>query len=288
MLNCSDLLTTPQTHRVMHSDRYINSNIGPFLLHSPSQHQTKHHVSRQLRSPPRRDLRPPCPLHAPRPLLLNPQPQLPRPARPHRRPFLLQRPRRPHQRHLYGISRDWLVTAQETWASPSFFSWRAHERRQNAFPQFKINITVPSDGEPFELHFAALFSTNKSAVPITLLHGWPGSWSEFAGVLDLLAKKYTAETLPYHVVVPSIPDYGLSTRPGETTGGKEVTMERASEALNELMKALGFKRYVAQGGDVGSFLAQTMCRLFEECRAFHCEFCHCNLIREIDRVTGWF
>jgi microsomal epoxide hydrolase len=49
-------------------------------------------------------------------------------------------------------------------------------------------------------------------------------------------------------------------------------MEGASEALNELMVALGFDAYVVQGGDVGSFLSQTICGLFEECKAFHCEF----------------
>ena len=172
----------------------------------------------------------------------------------------------------FGISRDWLITAQEIWTDPKLFSWRAHEKHQNRFPQWKINITVPSDQEVFQLHFAAFFSKKKSAIPITLLHGWPGSWSEFAEVLELLATKYTPETLPYHVIVPSIPDYGLSTRPQEIMGAGEVTMESASEALNELMKALGFKRYVAQGGDVGSFLAQTMCGLFAECRAFHCGY----------------
>jgi len=131
-------------------------------------------------------------------------------------------------------------------------------------------VTTPSDGQLFTLHFTALFSLSPSAIPITLLHGWPGSWLEFAPVLDLLAEKYTPSTLPYHVIVPSIPDYGLSTRADEDT--KELTMEGAAEALNGLMIALGFEGgYVAQGGDVGSFLAQTMCGLFGECKAFHCE-----------------
>jgi len=169
----------------------------------------------------------------------------------------------------FGVSRDWLANAQQTWTTD--FSWREHEEYHNKFPNFKINVTVPSDGQVFELHFAALFSKNASAIPITFLHGWPGSWLEFGGVLDLLAEKHTPETLPYHVVVPSIPDYGLSTRAEEDT--KELTMEGASEALNSLMVALGFDAYVAQGGDVGSFLSQTMCGLFDECKAFHCEFC---------------
>ncbi|KAK0611984.1 Alpha/Beta hydrolase protein [Immersiella caudata] len=166
---------------------------------------------------------------------------------------------------IFGVSRDWLASAQRAWSTT--FSWREHEKYHNKFPNFRINVTVPSDGQVFDLHFAALFSKNESAVPITFLHGWPGSWLEFAGVLELLADKYTPETLPYHVVVPSIPDYGLSTRSEELT--KELTMEGASEALNELMVALGFDAYVVQGGDVGSFLSQTICGLFDECKAFH-------------------
>ncbi|KAK5656640.1 hypothetical protein OQA88_4620 [Cercophora sp. LCS_1] len=165
----------------------------------------------------------------------------------------------------FGVSREWLADAKETWTTD--FSWATQQAYHNKFPNFRINVTVPSDGQVFDLHFAALFSQNASAIPITLLHGWPGSWFEFAEVLDLLAAKHTPSTLPYHVIVPSLPDYGLSTRSDEDTS--ELTMEGASEALNELMKALGFDAYVAQGGDVGSFLAQTMCGLFLECKAFH-------------------
>ena len=169
----------------------------------------------------------------------------------------------------FGISRNWLEAAQDAWVADDQFSWRAHEEHFNSFPGFKVNVTTPSDGQLFELHFAALFSKKQSAVPITFLHGWPGSWLEFVPMLDLLVSKYTPETLPYHIVVPSIPDYGLSIRPNED---RELTMEAAAEAMNELMVALGFDAYVAQGGDVGSFLAQTMCGVYNECKAFHRKF----------------
>jgi microsomal epoxide hydrolase len=89
-----------------------------------------------------------------------------------------------------------------------------------------------------------------------------------AGVMDLLVEKYTPETLPYHVVVPSIPDYGLSKRRNED---RELTLDAASEAANQLMVDLGFDAYVAQGGDVGALLAQGMCGVYTECKAFHRE-----------------
>ncbi|KAK3331676.1 Alpha/Beta hydrolase protein [Cercophora scortea] len=171
----------------------------------------------------------------------------------------------------YGISLDWLLDAQQTWAdtSHSGFNWRAHEAHYNRIPQYKINITTPSDGQIFELHFAALFSTRPDAVPAIFMHGWPGAWLEFVPMLDLLAGKYTADTLPYHVIVPSIPDFGLSSR---VRVEKELTLPVAAEAMNELMRALGFGGYVAQGGDVGYALAQYMCGVFEECKAFHVNF----------------
>ncbi|KAK4182769.1 putative epoxide hydrolase [Podospora australis] len=164
----------------------------------------------------------------------------------------------------FGVSREWLADAQASWLDD--FDWRQHEERHNSVPNFKINITTPSDGQLFDIHFAALFSKKADATPILLMHGWPGTWMEFLPMMELLGEKYTPETLPYNVIVPSIPDYGLSTRRNED---RELTMEVAAEAMNELMVQLGFNAYVAQGGDVGSFLAQHLSGSHEECKAFH-------------------
>ena len=165
----------------------------------------------------------------------------------------------------FGLSRDWLVHAQDVWVND--FDWRAHERRFNALPNYKVNVTAAD--QLFELHFAALFSARPDAVPVILMHGWPGSWLEFVPVLERLAAKYTPDTLPYHVIVPSIPDYGLSSRPRHGLE-RELTLPAASAAMNALMVALGFDAYVAQGGDVGYALAQFMCGAFDECKAYHC------------------
>ncbi|KAH6856395.1 Alpha/Beta hydrolase protein [Chaetomium sp. MPI-CAGE-AT-0009] len=179
----------------------------------------------------------------------------------------------------FGISRDWLVDAQDAWTSGEY-SWRAEEKRLNRFPHFRINVTTTTSGpdgnsgdngaqnETFDLHFAALFSRNASATPLVMMHGWPGSWIEFGAVLDLLAARYTPDTLPYHVVVPSLPDYGLSTRRGELR--QPLTMHGAAGAIDGLMGALGFGAgYVVQGGDVGAILGQVLCAKFEACKALH-------------------
>ena len=91
---------------------------------------------------------------------------------------------------------------------------------------------------------------------------------DFVPVLELLTAKYGPETLPYHIIAPSIPDYGLSTRSRLTE--QELDFHAASEALNELMKALGFDAYIAQGGDVGSGLTAALGATHDECKAVHC------------------
>jgi microsomal epoxide hydrolase len=166
-----------------------------------------------------------------------------------------------------GISRDWLANAAEAWVHD--FDWRALETRWNALPQFTVSVTVPSDGQVFDLHFGALFSRRSDAVPVILSHGWPSSWLDYAPLLELLAAKYTPETLPYHVVTPSIPDYGLSTR--SRVVETEVNFYAAAEALNELMKTLGFTAYIAQGGDVGSAVTAALGASYDECKAVLCK-----------------
>jgi len=86
-------------------------------------------------------------------------------------------------------------------------------------------------------------------------------------MFELLTAKYTPETLPYHIITPSIPDYGLSTRSNLTT--TELNFQKAAEALNELMKALGFDAYIAQGGDVGSGITAAIGAGHDECKAVH-------------------
>lgn len=66
----------------------------------------------------------------------------------------------------YGVTSDWLTTMREKWLND--YDWRVTEARINSFPQFTTRI------EGISLHFAALFSEKRDAVPVILLHGWPG------------------------------------------------------------------------------------------------------------------
>ncbi|KAH6635127.1 Alpha/Beta hydrolase protein [Chaetomium sp. MPI-SDFR-AT-0129] len=183
-----------------------------------------------------------------------------------------------------GVSRDWLVNARDVWAgrgsnngSEGGYSWEEEQKKLNRYPQFMADVNVEhntgekTEKETFHLHFAALFSRSPTATPILLLHGWPGAWFEFAPALDRLAAQYTPETLPYHVIVPSLPDFGFSTRDGVTE--RELSRELAAAALDGLMKGLGLgDGYVVQGGDLGAIIGPLVAAQFEGCKALHVNF----------------
>lgn len=115
------------------------------------------------------------------------------------------------------------------------YDWRPVEARLNALPNYLATI----DG--LDIHFLHIRSTNPAARPLILTHGWPGSVLEFLDVIEPLAADY-------HLVVPSLPGYGFSSKPTEA----KWSVEHIGAAWNALMQALGYDRYFAQGGDWGS------------------------------------
>ncbi|KAF4903725.1 putative epoxide hydrolase [Colletotrichum fructicola] len=166
----------------------------------------------------------------------------------------------------FGLSRRWMIEARDEWLE---FNFHQFENDINLFPNFRIPIEDPDHGT-VSIHFVGLFSKKHDAVPIIFMHGWPGSFLEFRPMLRLLTQRFTPETLPYHIIVPSIPGYGLSSS-GNLEN--ELTLDQAPRLMHQLMMELGFGTgYVAQGGDVGSNLAGQMSARFEECKAYHLNF----------------
>ena len=162
----------------------------------------------------------------------------------------------------YGISRQWLKDAKEAWLG---FDWRGQESYLNSVPNFKLTLDHPECGTT-TLHFAALFSSRKDALPVLFMHSWPGAFFEYLPTMHILAQRYTPEDLPYHIIVPSLPGFGPSTAPLAV----ELTYNHTAELLHRLMMDLGFETgYVAQGGDVGSSLARIMAARFAECKAIY-------------------
>jgi pimeloyl-ACP methyl ester carboxylesterase len=147
-----------------------------------------------------------------------------------------------------------LATIQELaryWTTD--YDWRRFEAELNALPQFKTEI----DGE--NIHFIHVRSRHENALPLIISHGWPGSVIEMLGVIgpltDPTAHGGRAEEA-FHLVVPSLPGYGFTSEPTEI--GWNVG--RIAHAWAELMRRLGYSRFVAQGGDVGAAVTDNMGR----------------------------
>jgi pimeloyl-ACP methyl ester carboxylesterase len=147
-----------------------------------------------------------------------------------------------------------LATLQELaryWTTD--YDWRKAEAKLNALPQFTTEI----DG--VAIHFIHVKSAHENALPLIMTHGWPGSVIELLDTVgpltDPTAHGGAAEDA-FHLVLPSLPGYGFSGEPavlGWDAG-------RTARAWAELMRRLGYARYVAQGGDVGALVTDLMGR----------------------------
>ncbi|GGD79074.1 epoxide hydrolase family protein [Paenibacillus nasutitermitis] len=152
----------------------------------------------------------------------------------------------------YGAPLSFVKEMAEYWRTS--FDWRKQEERLNELPQ----CTTTIDGT--NIHFFHIQSPEPDAMPLMLIHGWPGSPVEFLDLIGPLTDptSYGGDAADsFHLVIPSIPGFGLS---GPTT---EVgwTSARAAKALAELMTLLGYERYGVQGGDMGAMIAPELGRI---------------------------
>ncbi|KAK4941312.1 hypothetical protein LTR10_018722 [Elasticomyces elasticus] len=168
-----------------------------------------------------------------------------------------------------GLSFNWLQNAVRYWSEQ--FDWRKSEEHINSFPNF-VSPIRDDDGKVYDIHFVGLFSRKKDAIPLLLLHGWPGSSLEFLPILDKLRQQHRPDTFPYHVIVPSLPGYAFSAA---APPDKDMRLEDTARLLNKLMISLGFGSdgYIVQGGDVGSKVARVIAAEHNACKAIHINFC---------------
>ena len=139
-----------------------------------------------------------------------------------------------------GVQLAVLQELARYWVSD--YDWRNIETKFNGLPQFTTEI----DG--VDIHFIHVKSSRDDALPLIITHGWPGSVLELLACIDLLTE--------FDLVLPSLPGYGFSGQP--TNVGWNAG--RIAEAWAELMRRLGYTRYVAQGGDVGAAVTDAMGR----------------------------
>ena len=131
------------------------------------------------------------------------------------------------------------------------YDWGACETKLNARPNFVTEL----DG--LDIHFIHVRSQHADALPLIVTHGWPGSIIEQLKIIEPLTNPTAhggSAADAFHLVIPSLPGYGFSAKP-TATGWDPV---RTARAWVELMKRLGYTRFVAQGGDWGAAVTQTM------------------------------
>lgn len=167
----------------------------------------------------------------------------------------------PGQEWVYGAELSEVQAIVDYWAHD--YDWRAAEAVINAHPQFTIQL----QGE--NVHFLHVRSPHEDAVPLLLTHGWPGSIVEFLQVIEPLSSPEDGAR-PFHLVIPALPGFGFSG-PTVTPG---VSPARIASMWAELMAALGYDRYVAQGGDWGAIVTG----LLGEADPDHCLGIHINMV----------
>ena len=140
----------------------------------------------------------------------------------------------------YGVSLDLVKRLAERWRTG--YDWREWEAELNRHQQFTTTI----DGQ--NVHFLHVRSPEADAFPLILTHGWPGSVIEFLDALQPLTEA------GFHCVVPSLPGYGFSDKPGAPGWG----VERIARAWATLMARLGYDRYGAQGNDWGTSVSASL------------------------------
>jgi pimeloyl-ACP methyl ester carboxylesterase len=146
----------------------------------------------------------------------------------------------------HGTNKEYLKELCDYWISE--FDWQRHQDELNKFQNFVSNV----DG--VDIHYIKEKGTSPNSKPLLLMHGWPGSVIEFLHIIEKLAhpEKFGGNKKDsFDVIIPSLPGFGFSGKPSKPIGPRKI-----AEILNKLMiENLGYKDYMAQGGDWGATIA---------------------------------
>ncbi|KAJ8068330.1 hypothetical protein OCU04_003892 [Sclerotinia nivalis] len=156
-----------------------------------------------------------------------------------------------------------LTKAWEEW------DWRVAEENLNKTlkdAQFTTGVDVDGFGE-LDVHFVWQKSEVKEAVPLLFVHGWPGSFMEVLHLLPLLQQP---DGPAFHIVAPSLPNFGFS----EGVKKRGFSLAQYAETCHKLMLQLGYDEYVTQGGDWGSLITRSIGKFYPQ----HCKAIHINMV----------
>ncbi|KAM6992683.1 epoxide hydrolase 1 [Tautogolabrus adspersus] len=153
----------------------------------------------------------------------------------------------------YGFNSQYLQKVVSYWRNE--FDWKRQVDKLNQYPHFKTNI------EGIDIHYLHVkpkkVPEGSTALPLIMVHGWPGSFYEFYGMIPLLTEPTDPHDLVFEVVCPSIPGYGFS----EASHKKGFDSVCAARIFHKLMKRLGFQQFYAHGGDWGWLVTTNMAQL---------------------------
>lgn len=160
----------------------------------------------------------------------------------------------------YGPRYDWAVGLVEAWKT---YDWYAVQDEINAFPHYLTEI------EGIDIHFLHAQSSKKTAIPLLMIHGWPGSFWEFSQVWTKLSNPEKNDDQAFHVVVPSMPGFCWSSWPPRSGW----TLKDNARIFDKLMARLGYERYMVQCGDWGYFVGRELgAQYTDRCKLLHLNF----------------
>lgn len=145
----------------------------------------------------------------------------------------------------YGFTTDWATTLYDFWTTR--YDWVKEQDLINQYPHFLTDV------EGQTIHFVHARSENPDAIPILLIHGWPGSFYEFSQVMPLLLHPSNASDQAFHCVAPSLPGFCFSSGPP-----KGQTLQQVARLFHVVISRLGYTRYVLQAGDWGQWVAREL------------------------------
>ncbi|KAI0761436.1 alpha/beta-hydrolase [Irpex lacteus] len=173
-------------------------------------------------------------------------------------PFPSQAPIDPASPWSLGIDYNYLLDLKHKFVNE--WEWTRLEKEVNRFSHFLVDYATP-EGDELQFHFLHQRSERADAIPLLLLHGWPGTFYDFHKVIEPLVNPGNPDLPAFHVVVPSIPGYFLSTLPRRDGWN----LEDIARLYNQLMvNLLGYKTYAAQGGDWGSMIVRVIANQYPE------------------------
>nr|QJQ82474.1 PesI [Pestalotiopsis humus] len=162
----------------------------------------------------------------------------------------------------YGPPLEWVHKLHRKWLNE--FNWDDAQNRINSWGHYTTQIENKS------IHFIhePAKTGKEGAIPLLLVHGWPGTFFEFSRIINLLSNPEHGEQA-YHVVLPSLPGFTWSSAPG-----RDWTLQDTARIFDKLMRGLGYNEYVTQGGDWGHFVVRELgAKYGESCKAIHTNMC---------------